>query len=268
MTNLKLLATSALSLALLTTSTLPAAARMVEVNAEARANLGVNGLGTTAGVKLDTAAKAKADAQIKARIAALTALKTRINEMKRVSVSQKASLTTTLDSAISAMTTLQAKIAADTDNATLKTDIQSITKSYRIYLLVLPQGRITAAADRALTTADLMTELSGKLQTRVTGLPTGTDTASMTASLTDMNAKIADAKLQANAAIDLVKDLKPDNGDKATFDSNQGALKNARAKVKAAIQDLEAARKDARSVAKALAKLNVNSSAKVNANAE
>ena len=47
------------------------------------------------------------------------------------------------------MNTLQSQIDADAAadaTSSLKTDIQSITKSYRIFALVIPQGTIEAAA--------------------------------------------------------------------------------------------------------------------------
>jgi hypothetical protein len=83
-----------------------------------------------------------------------------------------------------------------------------------------------------------------------------------------MDAKAADAKAQAQGAIDLVANLKPDNGDKTIFQSNQTAFKNARTKIRAATADLHTARKDANSITRALAgmkiKANVNTSATAN----
>lgn len=260
---IKLLGTSLASLALIAASTLPASAALMRGDLKADAvpdnkTAGIN-------IRLDTAGRAKADAQIDARVKALTALSTRINEMRRVTTSQKASLTATLQAAITEMNALKAKIDADTDTATLKADIQSITKSYRIYLLVLPQGRITAAADRIMTTVGLMNDLSAKLQTRITEAQTaGQDVAAMNASLTDMNAKTADANVQANAAISLIANLNPDNGDQAVFQSNQAALKDARAKIKLATQDLQTARKDAGAIAKALRSLKIKTSTTTN----
>lgn len=255
MNKTKLYITTLTSAALLTVSALPASAAL-------RSDLNMEAETTKAAVniKLDTAGRTKALAQIDARIKALSALETRINEMQRVSASQKASLNATLQTAVDEMTSLKAKITADTDAAALKADIQSITKSYRIYLLVLPQGRITAAADRIMGTSTLLTELAGKLQVRITEAQTaGKDTTAFTANLTDMNAKIADANVQANAAITLIANLKPDNGDKTVFEANQKALKDARAKIKLGTADLQAARKDAGSIVKGLASFKLTS---------
>lgn len=256
MNRTKLYVTILTSVVLMAASTLPASAMLrSDLTVQAETNK------AAVNVKLDTAGRTKALAQIDTRIKALSVLQARINEMQRVSASQKTSLNATLQTAIGEMTTLKAKIAADTDNAVLKADIQSITKSYRIYLLVLPQGRITAAADRIMGTSAILTELAGKLQVRITeAQAAGKDTTALTASLTDMNAKIADANVQANAAITLIANLKPDNGDKAVFEANQKALKDARAKIKLGTTDLQAARKDAGSIIKGLSAMNIKAS--------
>ncbi len=62
--------------------------------------------------------------------------------------------------------------------------------------------------------------------------------------MADFQAKVADAKVQAQAASDLVADLKADNGDQTALLTNLSALKSARAKLQTAHADLVAARKD------------------------
>src|SRR5262249_493612 len=135
----------------------------------------------------------------------------------------------------------------------------SFTKSYRIYLLILPQANIMAAADRAETTASLFSTLSSQLQTRIAAATSG-NVSTLNASLSDMNAKIADANFQAQAAIETLTPLKPGNGDKTVFASNQTTLKDARSKIKTAVADLVGARQDARSIVQGL-KIRINASA-------
>lgn len=201
----------------------------------------------------ETALKAKADAQIDARIAALNELSKRVAEMKKVSSTDKAHIATAIQTSIGEMTALKVKIDADTDLATLKTDIQSITKSYRVFALVLPKGRIEAAADRILSIVALMNTLETKLQNRITAAQTaGNNVASAQAALTDFHAKVADASTQAQAAVTATANLQPDEGNATTAASNNAALKSARTKIKAAIADLKAARQDAGTIVKAL----------------
>ncbi|MDE2312063.1 MAG: hypothetical protein KGJ93_03195 [Patescibacteria group bacterium] len=252
---------AAASLVLLAASALPASAML-------GSRLDLNATGTVA-VQLDTQARIRANTQIQARITKLDAVQVRINQMSRVSTEQKTMLNAAIQAAISDMTNLQAKINADTDNATLKADIQSITKSYRIYVLVLPQANIMAAADRTLNVSGLLNDLSAKLQTRIAAAQTaGQSTASLSASLSEMNAKTADAQVQANAAISEVANLKPDNGDKTVFQSNLSTLKDARAKIRTAMQDLVAARQDAGTVVRALIAMKVQTSGNASSTAQ
>jgi hypothetical protein len=189
-----------------------------------------------------TNAKARADQEIDRRTTSLQALLARINAMARVDASFKATLATTIQNQITALANLKATIDADSTLSTLKVEVQSITKSYRIYALVMPQASISAAADRVQTIAGLMTTLSGKLSARIASSTTVDAAAS--AALTDANAKIADAQVQATAAIGHISGLQPDNGDKTTMAANLAALKLARADIRVAQQDFVAARKD------------------------
>lgn len=197
--------------------------------------------------------KSKADQEINRRITSLNALNTRIQAMKKISDASKTSIANTIQSQISALTTLQAKIKADTDLETLRADVQSITKSYRIYALVIPQGAITAAADRVLVIVETMTTLETKLQTRISEAKTaGKDVTSMETALADFKAKLSDAKSQAEAAVSEVSSLTPDEGDQAKMQANLAAMKSAKAKIKTAHEDIVAARKDATEIVKAL----------------
>jgi len=198
-----------------------------------------------------TTAKSRADQEITRRITAMNALLTRVNAMTRVDASFKTTLAANIQIQITALTALQATIDSDTTASTLKVEIQSITKSYRIFALVLPQANIGAAADRVQTVSGLMLTLSSKLSSRLASSTT-TDNASSSAALADANAKIADAQLQATASIGHIAGLQPDNGNKTTMAANTAALKLARADIKVAQQDLAAARKDFASVMGAL----------------
>ena len=191
----------------------------------------------------------KAGDAIDKRIKSLIELKARLASIKLLSADQLASLTATLDAEIASLTALQGKIAAGTATSTLKSDVKSITKDHRVFQLVEPKARIAAAASRIKAVATQLESLSTKLQERITAAQTaGTDVTAATAALTDFNAKVADAKVQADAAVALVAGLTPDNGDKAIQESNKNALKAARSKLVAAEKDLAAARHDAATI--------------------
>jgi hypothetical protein len=174
--------------------------------------------------------------------------------MQKVTDAFKQGISASMTNEINTLTSLKAKIDADTDVATLKVDIKSITDSYRVFALVLPQGRIAAAADREVELVSMMSTLGSKLQARVQAAQQGgTDVTAMTASVTDMAAKLKDAQTQAEAAVTASASLTPDGGDATKMKSNQTALAQARTDLKASQADIVAARKDVATIVKALA---------------
>ena len=207
-----------------------------------------------------TKIKTRADQEIARRVESLVKLSTRVSEMKKVSSAGKTSIASTIQTEITALTNLKAKISAETDAAVLKADVQSITASYRIYALIMPQIAILVAADRVNVLADNFIALNTKLQARITAAAaSGKDVSAATAALADISAKAADAKTKAAAAVSGVSSLTPDNGDKAKATSNREALVAARANIKAASESLRAARADVEIIIKATKKDNKTS---------
>ncbi len=247
----------------------PVAALDINANAAASASTSPGTVQISAATQARmTTAQEHGDKEIDRRVTALTELKTRIQGMAKLAGQVKDTISSSIDAQINTLAQLKAKIDADTELATLKIDIKSITESYRIYMLVIPQGHITVAADRIKTTADVGSALHDKLSARIDAAGTaGKDVTALKTTLTDMQAKIADANAQADAAVTLVATLTPDNGDKEKQTANNQALKDARAKIKAAMQDLIAARKDAGSIVKALAAFNLEGGASASSTA-
>lgn len=195
-----------------------------------------------------TLLKTRADNELTRRITSLTRLITTIGAMKRLTSDQKATLTSQMQTEITNLNTLKTKIDGDTDIATLRTDVQSIVKSYRVYALFLPQIQIIAYADRLMGVVDDMNVLVSKLQTRVDGVKSsGKDTSSMQSLLDDMKAKLTDADTQAQNAINAVLPLTPDG-----YPGNKTTLQSARSMLQAARTDMKTATKDAQQVRQSL----------------
>ncbi len=212
------------------------------------------------------AAKARADKEITRRIAALNDLNTRIQAMTRVSSSFKQTLASNVKNQIQLLTALQVKIDADSNLATLKTDIQSITQSYRIFILVLPQGRISAMADRVANITFMMQGLGVKLQARLqAAAAAGNSATADSAILTDLGAKLTDAQTQAQATLILIGPLTPDNGNQTAMAANTKALQQARSDLGVAQQDLVQARKDIALLLKAVLSMKVSTPTSVSA---
>src|ERR1035437_2225976 len=81
--------------------------------------------------------KSRADSEITRRISSLTELISKINTLKKLSVTDKSSFVSKLQTEINSLNTLKTKIDADTDLVTLRTDVASIIQSYRVYALFL-----------------------------------------------------------------------------------------------------------------------------------
>jgi hypothetical protein len=202
-----------------------------------------------------TAARAKdhGDAAIDMRIKSLNVLDTRIQAMTKVSATDKAGLDAMIMAQVDALSALKTKINADTDAETVRADDASITKAFRVYLLVIPKARIMAAADKVLQISTVFSGLSAKLQIALDKAATANvNVSTMNKALGDINSKVADANLKANSALTLVTDLGPDNGNAAIETSNTTALTNARAMIKLANEDLKSAQADAKSIVSGL----------------
>ena len=173
--------------------------------------------------------------------------------MKNVPDTEKTAISNEVASETATLTTLKAKIDADTDVTVARTDEKTITANYRIYALVIPQGRIAVAADRVSTIGGLMTTMQTKLQTRIAADQTaGKNVGTLPATLADVTAKVADANAQAQAGENAVASLVPDQGNATVAASNKSALVSARADLKTAASDLKTAREDIKTIVQGL----------------
>ena len=247
----------------------------LSINTSAAAKLNSEKVGMSAEVKASTTGiritngKDRATKEIDRRVKSLTDLTVKISNAKRLSVSQKSSLTASIQTEVTSLNTLMTKINADVDIATLKVDIASITKSYRVYMVIMPQARIAIAGDSLGTTVDTMTQVGTKFQTRIASLDAaGKNTTDLKTWYADYSAKLVSANTEIAAAINGTATLKADNGDKTVMQANAKAFADARAKIKAAQSDIKAARADAEKIVKALKALNVSVTATTTANVQ
>ncbi len=227
------------------------------------ASTSVSGTVSTGAVSTQklSAVLSRSDTEITARIADMNKLNTRIQAMKNVSDAEKASISSQVQTNISGLTALQTKINTDTDLKIARTDEASIFGSFRIYALIIPRGYIVASADRISTISNLMTGISAKIQARITADQTaGRTVTALVTTLADVHAKIADASTQSQTAQSGVVSLNPDQGNKATLQSNQTALAAARANIKTGTQDLQVARQEIKTILQGLKVLNTKTS--------
>ena len=198
--------------------------------------------------------QSKSGKEIDQRIDSLNKLLTRVQSFNKVSDADKASIASSIQNVITTLTSLKTKIATDTSTSTISVDMKSITEANRVYALVIPKINVMAAADRVGTIYDMLSIIAGKIQVRLSQSTSTPDASSLQSDLSDMNAKLADAKTQAQNAINAVASLQPDIGDKTVMQSNTTALKAGRTDIQNATKDLTAARKDAQTIIQALRK--------------
>lgn len=199
-----------------------------------------------------TRLKEKAYKEIDRRIASLTKLIEKVKAVKRLSESQKTTMVGQIQTEITTLTALKTKISGDTDIATLRTDVQSIVKSYRIYVLYIPKMTIIAHADKILNLIEgEIATLTTKLQARIDEAKSkGTDIISLTTLMSQRKTKIDEATAQATNAITKVTALTPEG-----WPGNKTELQAARDMLQVARKDINDAQKLAGQVREALKKM-------------
>jgi hypothetical protein len=201
------------------------------------------------------------------RVTALNELSDRVQAMVNVNSTEKADIADEVKANIDGLNTLKAKIDEEAGaTTTLTNDEKSIFNDFRVYALVIPRGFLVASSDMVGVIGNMMTTISAKLKIRIDNAQSaGKDVSAVRAQLTDLNAKITDANVQAQIAQGIVASLKPDDGNKTQFQANHSALVSARAHLKTATDDLKVARADIKAIVSTLKSFHLNSSANVSA---
>lgn len=183
----------------------------------------------------------RSDAAVDARIGMLEKLEVRITEMKRLTEEQKSELTAKVTAQITALTELKGRIADGTASTT-RAELKNL-REFRAFSVVAPQAAITAAADRTLLIVAQLEAVGTKIDARIeTAAAAGKDVSAMERALTAYNSHVADAKVLAQDAINLVKNLKTDSTEGNVVSANVEVLKEAREKIRLATQELREAR--------------------------
>lgn len=198
----------------------------------------------------------RARKEIQRRINSLNKILERVVKIKRLTDTQKKTLNNQIQAEIQKLTDLDVKIAGETDSAVIRTDAQSIIKSYRIYALFIPKIHILGAADVMQNATDKLDEISLRLETKITEAESaGKDVTNLNTLLSDMKEKTASASSQAEKARDLVIPLTPDG-----YPDNKAILKEAREMLVLGHKDIQTARQDAVQILEKLKEFNIDAS--------
>jgi hypothetical protein len=186
----------------------------------------------------------RGDAEITRRLTTLATLETKFSSAAKLNASDKSTLTSEVSDEVSGLKTLKAKLDADTDLATTKTDAQSIVSGYRVYALIVPKVELVKTADDQQVTEAKLTALAAKLQTRLTTAQTaGKNVASLQTSLTDLTTKTSTAQTISAGIESSVISLQPTD-----YDSNHSILSGDRTQLKTVQTDIQAAITDAKTI--------------------
>lgn len=191
----------------------------------------------------------RGNTEINRRLATLKTLNAKITSATKLSAADAASLSNTVNSDISQLTTLQAKLDADTTVAAATIDAQSIINGYRVYALVVPQVYLIKTADDQQVAEGKLASLSGKISSRITAAQQkGTNVTALLASLDDLNSKTAAAQSISSSIESGVIGLAPSDynsnhsvlsGDGTQLKTAQGYIKTALADAKSIISQLK-----------------------------
>lgn len=183
----------------------------------------------------------RATTEITRRTTFLNELSAKIDGLKKLSTAQKSDLKAQIQAQIDSLNALQAKINADTDITTLRTDVKSIVGNYYIFAFFRVKISLLVATNRMGTTTDMLNTVYTKLQTRINEEQAkGTDVTALNILLADMLAKINSAKTQYDSAQTELSALTAEG-----YPGNRTTLLNARTKIKQGEKDLRAAYQDA-----------------------
>lgn len=133
----------------------------------------------------------RADQLIATRLASLQRLLARLQSDKRLSDTDKTSLTNDINTTISSLNALKTKIDADTDETTARADAKSIITSYKIFVIYEPKIRLLTTIGNLQALASNMTSLSTQVQTLTNDLKAqGKDVTAAQTALNDITTQL------------------------------------------------------------------------------
>jgi len=191
------------------------------------------------------AVKRTASAAITRRALVLKELVAATRGTVRLKDGDRSALTTYLQNQIHGLSTLNAKIQSDTDEATVRADAAHIVDDYRVYVLSVPKARGVIVADLELAAADRLSQLADRLGSAVDrAAADGKDTTKAKADHDALRAKIQAARSGVEPLPAALLTLEP-----AGYPGNRPVLEQSRAALRAGRTALAEAARAARQVA-------------------
>ena len=195
-----------------------------------------------------TAARQRCIADIDLRLAKLGALAAGLTSATAVTPGHRSAQQATLAAAASGLTQLEAKVRADADARTLKTDCESVVAEYRVFALRAPQTSYVIVGDaQAAAVARVQATVPGLADAIAKLAAAGKDIGAAQAALADLQAKLADAAPKAKG---LAESVIPFTA--SAYNANKALLTPAHTTALQVRAALAAARADVKTIGAAL----------------
>jgi hypothetical protein len=191
-------------------------------------------------VRTLNAIKANAASDISLRLSALATTMKAVSTNPWLTASDKSTLLNILGNDQSGLTALAPTIQADTTVAQARSDFRSIFLNYRVYLLAIPQSRLSAATDDITGGAlPRLTDAKNRLSSLLSGVDSAKDTPAVQALMSDLASKIQAVTTATSGLSASILALTP-----SEFDANYTILATPRETLLTSRSDLIAARTD------------------------
>jgi hypothetical protein len=180
----------------------------------------------------------RGNSEISRRLATLNTLSAKISSATKLSSGDQASLSGEVSSEVDGLNALKTKLDADTTVADAQSDAQSIINDYRVYALIVPKVNLVKTADDQQVAEGKLSDLTSKLQTRITAAKSdGKDVSSIQSALTAMTGKVTAAQGISSQIESSVINLQPSdyNGNHSVLSGDRDQLKTAQSDIQAAV---------------------------------
>ena len=179
--------------------------------------------------------KVRVTHRIDLRLAALARLDRRVDRAEHLTDENRDTLSALIDEDVAGLTELRGKVAEATTREELRADVRSMVHDHRIFVLVLPQVRLTLVADRELAAIDRLGEVHDKLAELIEKAEAdGRDTGNAAEQLDAMQAQLAAAAANVSGQVDRLLAIQPGPDGPAI----RSAVDEVRESLRAARQDL------------------------------
>jgi len=181
------------------------------------------------------AAKARVTHRIDLRLAALARLDRRADRAEHLSAEHRDTLAVLIDENVAGLTELRGQVAEASTREQLRADVKSMVQDHRVFVLVLPQVRLTLVADRELAVVERLGQVHDRLAKLIEKAEAvGRDTRRAAESLDAMQAQLDAATEDVAGQVDRLLAIEPGPDGPAI----RSAVDEIRESLRAARQDL------------------------------